>query len=559
MSEFELFAVLEQLPYATGLWDTELRYLYFNKAGEIMSGIAIKDAAGKTPFDFLPTALCDKFVPLICKARDEKCIVNEVINLDFGQGDIYLKVTYSPIYDDQGKVTKIIGITEDITIQIAQSKKLEEYSKQLKYDAEHDFLTKLPNRNAFTKHVKESLKSVSPTQKKALFFLDLNHFKELNDTLGHSTGDEILIGVGERLKSLSNNKNVFIARTGGDEFALYLSQFKDEEELSSFAKSVIALIRKPFKLDAFSPSIGGSLGIAIAPDHADDINTLMKYADIAMYRAKAEFHDIQLYNNSLNKYSHKRLELISSLGHAIKTNQLELYYQPIIDVKNDSVNSFEALLRWNHPKFGMVGPSEFIPLIENSNLIHDVSQWVLYTALTQVEHWRDEGYNHKVSINLSAANLVDDQFMKSLQVHLDKIDVDEDCLTLEITEHSMMNNPEKAIELLKKMYDFGTKLMIDDYGTGYSSLSHLKKIPVDALKIDMSFIQELLSDEQNATIVSSTILMAHNLGIKVVAEGIEDEPTYMKLKELGCDYAQGYYLAKPMPSKEASKWFEARK
>jgi len=558
MNESELFSVIEQLPYATGLFDIELRYLYFNKAGETMSGISIKDAAGKTPFDLMPPALCDKFVPLIYKARDEKCIVKEVIDIDFGQGDIFLKVTYAPIYDDKYKVTKIIGITEDITLQVMQSKKLEEYSNQLKYHAEHDFLTTLPNRHAFTKYVKESLKSVSPTQKQALFFLDLNRFKEVNDTLGHSVGDEILLGIGKRLTDLANKK-LFIARIGGDEFALYLSEFEDQDALISFAKSILTLIQKPFKLNAFSSEIGGSIGIAIAPDHADDVNTLMQYSDIAMYHAKTAFQDIQVYNSSFNKYSHKRLEFLSSLGSAIHTNQLELYYQPILDMKKDNIKSFEALIRWNHPKFGIVGPNEFIPIIENSSLIHELSLWVLSNALTQLKQWEEEGYNHDVSINLSATNLLDEQFLNALEVQLDKINLKQNTLNLEITEHSMMNNPDKAVELLKKMSDCGTSLLIDDYGTGYSSLSYLKKIPVYALKIDMSFIRELLSDEQTATIVTSTIIMAHNLGMKVVAEGIEDKATYEKLKELGCDYAQGYYLSKPMQSNQVPIWIKPYK
>jgi diguanylate cyclase (GGDEF)-like protein/PAS domain S-box-containing protein len=555
LNDDELFMVIEQLPYATGIFDNELQYIYYNKAGEQMSGVPLAQAQGKTPHDILPPSLVNTFVPLIERARDKREVVVKEIELNFGDAPIFLQVTYSPIIDSHNNVVKIIGITQDITVQKNQELKLESYAKDLSFQADHDYLTELPNRHFFFKHLNTYFTKIHP-EKSAILYLDLNRFKELNDTLGHSVGDEILQQLGERLSGLVKESNNIVARIGGDEFAFCVPYLVDEATVIAFANTIVQEIKKPFELESFFPELDASIGIAIAPIHGEDAHTLMKHADIAMYRAKSLQHNIAIYDESLNQYSPKKLEIISSVGHAIENDELELYYQPIIDIDTNTILSFEALLRWDHPKYGMVPPNEFIPILETSHIIHELSQWVLETALKQIKFLQDQGFETPISINLSAKNLLDEAFSTHLHSCLEKYSVDGKLLKIEVTEHTMMMDSEKGIDLLHKINRYGSDILIDDYGTGFSSLAYLTKLPVSILKIDIVFIRELLLDKQNEVIVASTILMAHNLGLKVVAEGIEEEAILTKLHQMGCDYAQGYYIAKPMPANNVLTWIK---
>jgi diguanylate cyclase (GGDEF)-like protein len=383
--------------------------------------------------------------------------------------------------------------------------------------------------------------------------MDLNGFKEINDTLGHHTGDQLLKLVGKRLQSRLREVDT-VARLGGDEFAILLPT-ADMENAFVVAKKILTAMQEVFAIDGkHHLYVEGSIGIALYPEHGEDPQTLTQKADVAMYVAKRKKLGAVVYEASLDENSVGRLALISDLRNALKEDKLELYFQPQVDVNTHHIIGCEALLRWNHPEHGFVPPDQIIPIAEQTGLIKSLTNWVLHKALQQCKNWLDEGFDYHVSVNLSVHNLYDKEIIHQVKNCLNNFDIRPEHLILEITESAMMADPERAIEILTELDRMGTKISIDDFGTGFSSLAYLKQLPVDELKVDRSFVMDMNNDENDAVIVRSTIDLAHNLGLKVVAEGVEDNDALNLLNILGCDLAQGYYISRPLPASDFDNW-----
>lgn len=429
------------------------------------------------------------------------------------------------------------------------------YLDKLEYQATHDSLTLLPNRSFLYRELEKKL--AEPKGKKfALMLMDLDRFKEINDTLGHHVGDELLKQIGPRIEVEIAEHNALVTRLGGDEFAILLSNIRSNQQAVVLGYRVLDAIREPFVLEGLNTEISASIGVTVYPDQAQDISTLMRFADVAMYQAKSEKKGVAVYRASFDRYTPKRLALINDLGKAIREDQLELYYQPKIDVETREAYGFEALIRWNHPEMGFIPPGEFIPLAEMSEVIHPLTMWVIEHAIIQARKWLDRGHEFTIAANLSAQNLLNDSLVDSLAAMLRRHQLPAQYLELEITESTIMADPDRALKALQEVHDLGITLAIDDFGTGYSSLAYLKRLPVSSLKIDCSFVKDILEDEQDSIIVNSTINLAHNLGLSVVAEGVEEEEILKHLNLMGADKAQGYHIGKPMNVGDVDLWLE---
>lgn len=414
-----------------------------------------------------------------------------------------------------------------------------------RHNALHDKLTGLPNRALLSESVNQAIAQANRNGKKAaVVLMDLDRFKEVNDILGHATGDKLLQMLAPRLTGCVRESDV-VARLGGDEFAAVLSSV-DVESVVKVSKKFLFAIDQPFDVDNHMLHVGVSIGIALYPDHGADPDTLLKMADIAMYKAKREVSGYAIYNAGKDELKPSRLDLVRDVRDAVRHGNLKLVYQPKWDINGQGIFSVEALLRWHSPVIGDVSREVFITVIEQLGLMHEVTRWVIHNALQQMETWRRNGINLSVAVNVSAKNLADHAFPKVVAEVLEKIGVAPECLVLEITENSMMLNPDNAKKLLKEISAMGVKISIDDFGTGYSSLSYLKNLPATEVKIDKSFVTNLMTEKTDAAIVHTTIDLAHSLGCNAVAEGVESYGVLEKISAWGCDIAQGYHIGVPL-------------
>ena len=423
----------------------------------------------------------------------------------------------------------------------------------LEDQALHDALTGLPNRALLNDRIGQAVNIMHrSTQPMAVLLLDLDRFKEVNDALGHPVGDQLLQHVGQRLKTVLRDSDT-VARLGGDEFAI-IAPNTDTAYAGKFARKVIDVINEAFIIEAQKLYVGVSVGIAIYPQHGDDANTLMRHADVAMYHAKRNKLGYSMYKQSQDEGSVDKLTLVSDLHNELElTKDMQLFYQPQVNIFTREVVAVEALLRWEHPQFGYISPEHIVNMAEHTGQINELTRWVVNTALNDcAEYIKTQGI--RVSINLSARNLQDSNLPESISQALNRHEVEASSVVLEITESAMMNDPVRARKIMYELDAMGVELSVDDFGTGFSSLGYLKMLPVSELKIDKSFVMNMLADENDAIIVHSTIELAHNLGLKVVAEGVEDQTTLLQLRNLKCDVAQGYYLSRPMHKSDLLKW-----
>jgi len=427
----------------------------------------------------------------------------------------------------------------------------------LEYQALHDHLTGLPNRTLLLDRLQQAIfTSRREHNRMALLIMDLDGFKEVNDSVGHQVGDNLLKEVGVRLL-LTIRKMDTVARLGGDEFAVLLPD-SDGTRAIRVAEKIREALEEVFEIDDLRLYIGASIGVAVYPEHGARAQTLIQRADVAMYVAKRSKSGQALYNPKEDQHSVGRLALTSDLRHALDINGLQLHYQPKINFKTNEVVGVEALLRWYHPKFGAIPPDKVIPLAEQTGLIKPLTRWVLNHAIKQNEIWLHNNIELRVAINLSVYNLQDQEFIDEIKMSLKLFNLPAKYISLEITESAMMENPTHAVEVLTQLESMGIKISIDDFGTGFSSLAYLKQLPIEEIKIDKSFLINMTNDDDDAVIVRSTIDLAHNLGLKVVAEGVETKEVWNLLEILGCDMAQGMYLGEPMSSAVIEKWLDKR-
>lgn len=499
--------------------------------------------------DFTKDDRLDEVVKKALLAVDIRCgVVVPLIYQDAVLGSINLLYTGGHDFTGIEKETLDV-IRHTVSLSLANAHQVND----LAYMAHHDSLTGLANRVLFHDTFKQKI--TKPGFGHAvLLLLDLDRFKEVNDTLGHHIGDKLLQKIGPRLQRVLADRNIVLSRLGGDEFTVLIDDVSDRDTILQYAKKLLNSLREPIMVDDMKLEIDASIGIAQYPADGIDSHELLRSADVAMYEAKAKGGGIVIYDQSADKHTPERLALISELNSAIREGKLVLHYQPKVNLKNGEVIGFEALVRWQHDEMGLLYPEKFIPLAEVSDAIHYLTQEVFRLALQQQQKWIVRGYQLPVAINLSARNLIDDRCVNVLRDLIKIYDVQPGMLELELTETALMHDPEAAIELLNQLAELGIKLTIDDFGTGYSSLSYLRRMPIHALKIDTEFVINMLANEQDSIIVLSTISLAHNLNLDVVAEGVEDKDTMVRLKKMGCDMVQGYFIGKPAPWPEIELW-----
>ncbi|MCW2666533.1 MAG: diguanylate cyclase [Frankiales bacterium] len=422
--------------------------------------------------------------------------------------------------------------------------------------AAHDPLTGLPNRTLLFDRVSQALAhGLRVRERTGVLVLDLDGFKEVNDTLGHHQGDALLRAVAERLRGAMRDTDT-LARLGGDEFAVLLSDVADDDETDgpvAAASRLVASLQAPFDLDGMSVAVGASIGVACAPQDGDTPERLLQCADVAMYAAKSAHTGVEQYRPELDTHSLQRLSLLGELRTALDHGQLALYFQPKADADSRLVVGFEALVRWHHPTRGLVAPDAFIGLAERAGLMGALTSYVLHGAVRAAAAWPGE---HHVSVNVSVRNLQDDRFPLVVSQLLRSTEFPPQRLVLEITESSLMADPERALAVLRRLKRLGVKLSIDDYGSGYSSLAYLQQLPVDELKIDRAFVRDITDHPRNLAIVRSTVQLGKELGLTVVAEGVEGAGAWQALQDVECDVVQGYHLSRPLPEDRVPAWLD---
>jgi len=461
-------------------------------------------------------------------------------------GSVYPKwLNINVVRDATGMVTNYVGTFLDIT----ERKQQEERYIHL---ANHDALTGLPNRYRLLDRLQSAINlSQRTNQSICVLFLDLDNFKWVNDSLGHDSGDKLLMTVSTRLKDTVRASDT-VARLGGDEFIVVLAQLDSDLDISQVASKIIEAVSQPLDLNGHEFQVTTSIGISMYPIDGDDAATLLKNADTAMYTAKsAGKNQFRYFDTTMNSSAMDRMELEQDLRHALKRNELELYYQPKHCVVSNSICGAEALIRWHHPRLGLVPPDRFIPLAEESSLIISIGEWVLRNACMQLVAWQKEGLKPRlISVNLSAIQLESDFFVESVEHIFDETGVQTKYIEFELTESVVLRNPEHSLVLLHRLQQLGIRLALDDFGTGYSSLSYLRRLPIDTLKIDRSFVEGLPEGANESQIVRMIIALAKSIHIEVVAEGVETSAQRDFLIDLGCEFLQGYLFAKPLPADE---------
>jgi diguanylate cyclase (GGDEF)-like protein len=496
-----------------------------------------------------------------------------VVPLRFGTtgrvlGALQLSLPYAPIraavaHDVQTTYAFIGGGLLVLWISIFRlvagaSRKLRRQAEENERLALHDHLTGLPNRSLFLDRVDHALRGSARTgDGVAVLLMDLDRFKEVNDTLGHHCGDLMLKELARRLSAVVRPTDT-VARLGGDEFALLVPHLTQPDSGIALAERIGRALQDPFVVDGLPLEAEASVGIALHPQHGDDVETLLQRADVAMYVAKETKTHYAVYDPDVDNYRPERLMLVGELRRAIENRELVLHYQPKATLIDGRVRGVEALVRWQHPERGLVPPDVFIPVAEHTGLIRPLTLFVVEEALKQCRTWREQGFELTVAVNVAMRNILDEEFPNELARMLRKYGLDASVLELELTETSVLADPPRAKQILQRLRDTGVCLAVDDFGTGYASLAYLSELPVDEIKIDRSFVMAMDREEQHARIVRSTIDLGRNLDLSVVAEGVESAAVWERLVELGCDSAQGYFLAKPLPADELTTWLAAR-
>jgi len=548
----KLSLAVEQNPNAIVITDIDGNIEYVNTKFKSLSGYTEEELLGENP----RILKSDETSPAVyeemwdCLMRGETWN-GELVNRK-KDGTVYIEsAIISPVKQADGTVTHYLAIKEDIT----DKKKSEEYIDRL---AHFDQLTGLPNKVMLDDRIKYLLNMAQRNDEHlAVMFLDLDRFKNINDTLGHTIGDKLLVKIAKRLKESVRDEDT-VARLGGDEFIMLFPNTNSNTAMH-IATKLIQAVSKSLSIDSHDLIITPSIGIAIYPNDGLDFETLLKNADTAMYKVKNDSrNNFHFFTQEMQADLVRNLQLLNELHHALKRNELELYYQPQISIQDGHVVGAEALLRWNHPKLGMISPAEFIPIAEESGLIIEIGEWVLRTAVHQVKKLIDTGFRPIVmAVNLSAVQFRQPNLMQLVMDVLQKEQLSAEYLELELTEAVAMHKPEQVVEIMNTLHAHGIRMAIDDFGTGYSSLSYLKQFKVYKLKIDQSFICNLVDDAEDRAIVSAIIDMANNLGLQTIAEGVETSEQLAFLRLHGCKEVQGYFFSKPLPAKEFEEFLKA--
>ena len=455
-------------------------------------------------------------------------------------------------FDAQGKPVRTIGTHIDVTT----IKKAEE---ELEYLAKHDPLTGLPNRVFFHDRLMQALKRAKRNgMKVALFFIDLDHFKEINDSLGHNVGDKLLKEIAQRLVSVLRKSDT-LARLGGDEFSVIIEDLQYEEDSVVLADKMIATLQEPVVINGNMLYVSSSIGISFYPRDGERSEDLLKYSDAAMYKAKQEGrNNYQFYSKEMTQLAYERVFMEKEFRQALKNDEFVVYYQPQVDAEDEAIVGMEALVRWQHPKMGLLFPDQFLQIAVDTGLIVTLDRIVMKKALQQLKRWQDEeNFQGRLSLNLSMKHLFAKDFIEEFEKILYESGVKAQHVELEVLEHELMQNPQEAIKILQKIRDLEVKLSIDDFGTGYSSLAYLKRLPITKLKIDRSFVMDLPDDEEDAAITNAIIALAKSLHLEIIAEGVENKSQKDYILTHGCKTIQGYYYSKPVDASKMQQMLHA--
>jgi diguanylate cyclase (GGDEF)-like protein/PAS domain S-box-containing protein len=548
-SEEKQRIVLETIPDPVVVYNMEGKVIYLNPAFSRVFGWTLSESRDRG-IDFVPVENFFEAALIFEKIKHGKTVSNnETYRLTKDGSRVEVNLSGAGFFDNSGKLQGSVITIQDIT----ERKKTEE---EIQFIAYHDALTGLPNRKSFYMRLENELaQSYSQDREKrrvtdrkwALLFLDLDRFKYVNDTLGHDVGDELLKFVASRLQ-ICLRKNDYIYRLGSDEFMIVLNALTNDTDVAKVAEKIREEIAQPYYIENHELYVTVSIGISVYPSDGNDAEGLVKNADMAMYVAKEEGQGYRFFTEEMNSKALERMRLESNLRNALQHNQFVVYYQPLADDHNRIVG-MEALLRWYHPELGVISPSQFIPLAEETGIIVPIGKWVLYRACEQARKWCDMGYvGFCLAVNLSARQFREPDLIETVEQVLADTGLAPNYLKLEVTESGVMEYPEQAIETMKTLRAKGLHFAIDDFGTGYSSLAYLKRLPIDTLKIDRSFVMDSVTNKDDQEIIKTIIAMARNLSMNTVAEGVETKEQQEFLTQHGCRMMQGYYFGKPMPA-----------
>ena len=525
-----------------------LKYLYVNNGACEALGYGKEELLKMSIYDVNPGLDAAKVAQLKKTLISETKLINKTQHKR-KDGSTYHVQAYMHPLEYNSKEAYVIFDT-DVSKNIEDEEKLRRQSLELHHQAHHDDLTGLPNRTLFKDRLSQAIISAKRHDSKfALLFIDLDQFKKINDTLGHHIGDHVLIEAALRLQNCIREEDT-IARLGGDEFTIILKDVNNLQDISNIAQKIINDMKEPIPIKGHELYISASVGISLYPQDALSEEDLIKFADTAMYKAKDEGRDnFQFYTATMTAFAFERVVMDASLRIAIKEDQFVVYFQPQIDLKTDKITGMEALVRWSHPNLGLVPPTKFIPVAQESGLIIEIDKIVMKKAMRQFVVWREEGFDPGVlALNLSMKQLNEENFTTLLLETMSGLNFKPSWLELEVTEGQVMNNPELSIQKLKTLSDLGVEIAIDDFGTGYSSLSYLKKLPLDKLKIDQSFIRDIPDDEEDMAITKAIIALGKSLNLKLIAEGVETKEQKEFLIQNGCQFMQGYFFSQPLPA-----------
>jgi diguanylate cyclase (GGDEF)-like protein/PAS domain S-box-containing protein len=561
----ELFLFLkkafETMQLGVTITDLKGNILYCNPAEAEMHGYEVKELIGKNVRESAPSNLWN---PL---TKEKITTMNrwkrESINKRKDGSLFSVRLMSDIVKNTKGKPIGVVTTCEDIT----HHKKSEAKIVRLAY---HDTLTELPNRYLLKDRLTQAIESARKySRQMAILFLDLDGFKRINDTLGHDVGDKLLQQIAKRLLKYSRKSDTVarvkedyrrstVARLGGDEFTILLSEIKHIQGVALVAKRILALFSKPFRVQGHEIFVSFSIGIAVFPRDAENATSLLKNADTAMYNAKKNGrNNFQFYTESMNSITVERFTIENQLRKALDNNELQLYYQPQLDIKTRQIFGVEALLRWTHPEKGLLSAASFISLAEETGFILTIGDWVLKTACQQNKAWQKAGYKPvRVTVNISGFQFRQNSFVKTVKQVLDSTHLDPCYLELEVTESILMDTTEQTIECLKELKSMGVQIAIDDFGTGYSSLNYLNRFPIDKLKIDRSFIRDMSTDPHDNAIVTAIISLAHHLNLDVIAEGVETLQQLLSLYQQGNTLMQGDLMSPPLPTDSLMQLFK---
>ena len=534
--------------------DADNRIIAINPAFTRITGYQLDDIRGKSP----SLLRSNRHEPAFYEA-----MWNDLQREGIWQGEIWNRrrngevfpawLTINAIRDDEDTIIRYVAQTSDITNKVRSD-------ELIWRQANFDFLTNLPNRYMFHDRLEQEIRNVHRDQSRlALLFIDLDHFKDINDSLGHHIGDQLLVAAAARVQSCIRESDS-VARLGGDEFTVILTHINDTGDAERVAHQIITTLSEPFAIHPHQLYISASIGVTFCPDDSDDVHQLLSNADQAMYAAKQQGRNRLCYfTPSLHQLAHQRLTLIHDLRHALESNEFEVHYQPIIDLKSNEVSKAESLLRWNHPTRGRIGPDEFIPLAEETGLIVTIGDWVLRQSADWAAGWARRGVAMQISVNMSPVQFQSDALViDDWLSYLDDQGLSPQQVNVEITEGLLLNAMPAVTDKLLRFRDAGIQVSIDDFGTGYSALSYLKRFDIDFLKIDQSFIHNLESDANNLALCEAIVMMAHKLGLKVIAEGVETEAQRQALLGIECDYGQGYLFSRALPADQFETYLKNR-